>query len=98
MTPEGKIKAKVKKLLDRYPHYRFMPVQTGMGKVGLDFYVCSAGRFCAIETKAPGKMPTTLQAKTIKEIREQGAGETFVIDGSDIGMDALERWLMLGGK
>jgi hypothetical protein len=93
MTPEGKIKERVKRLLDRYPHYRFMPVQMGMGARTLDFLICVNGRFCAIETKKPGAEPTEQQSKIIRQIREAG-GETFVIDGSDIGMDGLEKWLL----
>ena len=96
MTPEGKIKQRIKRLLDNYPHYRFMPVQMGMGQTTLDFLICCNGRFCAIEAKAPGKQPTDQQRQRIKEIRAAG-GETFVIDG-DLGLDALEKWLILTSK
>lgn len=92
MTPEGKVKEKVKKLLDFYPHYRFMPVQMGMGSRTLDFLICYNGKFLAIETKKPGAEPTEQQKMIIRKIREAG-GETFVIDGSDIGFDALQDWL-----
>lgn len=92
MTPEGKVKATIKKMLDRYPHYRFMPVQMGMGTVTLDFLVCVNGRFLAIEAKAPGKEPTDLQRQTIRNIRAAG-GETFVIS-NELGLDALELWLI----
>lgn len=93
MTPEGKVKAQVKKLLDQFPHYRHMPVQMGMGKTTLDFLICYNGKFCGIETKRPGKEPTPLQRQTIREIRAAG-GDTFVIDGQ-LGMDALHKWLLL---
>lgn len=96
MTPEGKVKQRVKKLLDQFKHYRFMPVQMGMGTVTLDFLICVNGRFCAIETKAPGKEPTELQRQTIRNIRAAG-GETFVIS-DDNGLDALHKWLILSSK
>ncbi len=92
MTPEGKIKKRINAVLDRYPHYRFMPVPTGFGKRTLDYLICVTGKFCAIEAKKPGAEPTELQRNTIRAIREAG-GETFVIDG-DLGLDALEKWLL----
>lgn len=80
MTPEGKVKAAVKKELDRYPtHYREMPVPSGFGKSGLDFTVCFFGRFLAIETKAPKKVPTPRQEERIREITIAG-GITIVVD------------------
>src|SRR5271170_6018832 len=61
MTPEGKIKKKVKEWLEEIGAAYFMPVQTGYGKKNLDFLCCIKGRFVAIETKAPGKGMTPLQ-------------------------------------
>jgi phosphoglycolate phosphatase-like HAD superfamily hydrolase len=91
MTPEGKVKAKVKRYLDRYPdHYREMPVPTGYGKSGLDFTVCFFGHFLAIETKVPGKKPTPRQEQTIKAITAAG-GTVFVCDGTNY--DELEQLL-----
>jgi hypothetical protein len=72
MTPEGKVKAAVKKELDRYPHYREMPVPGGFGKSGLDFTVCFFGLFLAIETKADGKQPTKRQELRMEEIERAG--------------------------
>jgi hypothetical protein len=53
-TPEGKIKAMVKKALASLDpnHYSFMPVQSGFGTTGLDFFLCIRGKFIAVETKA----------------------------------------------
>lgn len=53
-TPEGKIKAMVKKALDALGEdcWRFMPVQTGFGTDALDFLLCIRGKFVTIETKA----------------------------------------------
>ena len=44
MTPEGKVKVKVKNLLNAYGAYHFWPVQTGMGARTLDCLGCHNGR------------------------------------------------------
>jgi hypothetical protein len=92
-TPEGKVKAKVNKLLSQYPVYRYMPVPGGFGVQTLDYLICHNGRFAAIETKAPGKQPTAIQHNVIREMRAAGA-EVFVIDGEDsVGFKRLSAWL-----
>lgn len=92
MTPEGKVKRDVNKLLDKYKAlYRFMPVPGGFGASSLDYLLCINGRFCAIETKAPGKKPTDRQKMVIGQIRRAG-GAVFVIDG-DEGLKQLEDYL-----
>ena len=60
MTPEGKVKIEVKKVLKSMPDcWWYMPVSNGMGRVGCpDFLVCYRGKFVAIETKAPGRAHT----------------------------------------
>src|SRR5690606_41709217 len=68
MTPEGRVKEKVKALLRRYGAYYFMPVQYGYGAPSVDFLVCHQGFFAAIETKAEGKKPTKRQALVLQEI------------------------------
>jgi len=93
MTPEGRVKEEVKKLLKKFGIYYFMPVQTGMGKPGLDFYCCHEGRFFAIETKAKGKKLTDRQQLTAAEIRAAG-GVVFEIIG-DVGFEDLREWLEL---
>jgi hypothetical protein len=91
-TPEGKIKARVKALLNYQPEcYYHMPVQNGMGRPTLDFIGCLCGRFFAIETKAPGKKPTPRQLLTIEDMVTAGA-KVFVIDG-DEGLEELQLWL-----
>lgn len=91
MTPEGKVKAKVRKLLKRYPVYSNWPVPCGYGTPMLDCIGALAGRCFAIETKAPGKTPTPRQEQTIAEMQAAGI-EVFVIDGDD-GITKLEEWL-----
>lgn len=73
MTPEGKIKAKVKALLKQYGAYYHMPVQNGMGEPTLDFVACLRGYYIAVETKAPGKKPTPRQLVTMEQMRAAGA-------------------------
>ena len=82
-TPESKVKAKVNKVLSKYPDiYKFMPVQTGYGVPSLDYLLCVRGNFVAIETKKAGGKPTERQERTIAEILSAG-GTTFVICGED---------------
>jgi len=80
VTPEGRVKVKVKKVLEYYRSsiYVHMPVQNGMGKPSLDFVGCFWGFFFAVETKAPGKVPTERQEQTIADMRAAGA-KVFVI-------------------
>lgn len=83
MTPEGRVKAAVKRILDDYvEHYREMPVPGGYGKSGLDFTVCFFGRFLSIETKAPGETPTPRQENTMRDIVRAG-GVAVSVDGTD---------------
>lgn len=91
MTPEGKVKVKVKNLLNAYGCYHFWPVQTGMGARTLDCLGCHNGRFFAIETKAPGKKMTEQQA-SIAERMEYSRCKVFVISNPD-DMSSLEAWL-----
>ena len=74
MTPEGKVKANLKRRLRAAfkDAYVFMPVQNGMGAPGLDFYCCIHGMFVAIETKAPGKELTERQDITRQQILAAG--------------------------
>ena len=95
MTPEGKIKAKVNKLLDDPRIYSFMPVQNGMGAAGLDYHCVvtwpGAAEAFFIETKAPGKKPTDRQRVLIERLEGMGI-KVFVIDG-DRGLEELRTWL-----
>jgi len=83
MTPEGKVKARIKKLLDscKYMYYH-MPVQSGYGKPSLDFIGCHMGRYFAIEAKAPGKEMTPRQEITRDDILAAG-GKVFTVDGPE---------------
>lgn len=68
MTPEGKVKQSVRKVLADHQCYWFFPVQNGMGRTGIpDVIGCiptvitpdmvgkTFGQFIAVETKSFGK-------------------------------------------
>lgn len=60
MTPEGKVKKKVKEYLVSIGAWYYMPVSNGMGRSGCpDIIACYKGHFMAFETKAPGKLKNT---------------------------------------
>lgn len=86
MTPEGRVKSKVKKALDKLGSdcWRFMPVQGGYGSVALDFILSIRGRFVAIETKAPGKKLTPLQEQTKAAIEAAGGIVLVVWDETSL--------------
>jgi hypothetical protein len=82
MTPEGKVKDAVKKVLKKHGVWYFMPMQNGFGVVGIpEFICCFHGIFLGVETKAPGKREQTTpnQDRVLREIKEHG-GYTIVVD------------------
>jgi hypothetical protein len=93
MTPEGRVKNKVRAVLNQYAPgvWYFMPVQNGMGKPALDFIGAAWGQAFAVETKAPGKKPTPRQDGTIAAMA-LAYYKVFVIDGDTT---ELETWLLL---
>lgn len=78
MTPEGRVKAKLREYLRRQSAYWFMPVQTGYGATSLDFLVCQDGEFYAYETKAAGGKLTPRQELVSRQIRAAG-GHVFKV-------------------
>ena len=93
-TPEAKVKAKIKKILEENGVYYAMPIGTGYGRSGVpDFLCCVDGKFLAIEAKATDKdKPTALQMREMKRIEEAG-GETIVIYAENV--DKLGKVLTL---
>lgn len=84
VTPEAKVKAKVKKGLKDIGAYYAMPVTGGYGNSGVpDFLVCHKGGFYGIECKANGNKPTALQQSNLENIRNAG-GLAFVVDESNV--------------
>lgn len=91
-TPEGRVKDAIKRELKVRGIWYYMPVQNGMGVVGVpDFICCFNGRFLAIETKAPGKLNTLTanQRARIDEINAAG-GEAVVVDNVLILKEVLD--------
>lgn len=84
MTPEAKVKAKVKRILAELGAYYAMPVTGGYGNSGVpDFLVCLRGRFIAIECKANGGKTTALQDKHLADIRGAG-GLSLIIHEANV--------------
>lgn len=80
MTPEAKVKAKVKAILKKHGAYYAMPIGTGYGSSGVpDFLVCLCGSFIGIECKAGKGKLTALQNKNLGEIEAAG-GKTYIVN------------------
>ncbi len=78
MTPEAKVKLKVRRLLDDLQIYYFFPPANGYGRAGIpDIILCSQGLFGAIECKAGRGKLTALQERELDKINAAG-GFTFV--------------------
>lgn len=92
MTPEGRTKARIKKVLLLHGCGMFMPVQTGFGSPELDF-ICAVNRqlhdakgrvrfvweHFLIEAKAHGQDPSPRQWQLIATHRAAGR-KVFIID------------------
>jgi hypothetical protein len=94
-TPEGKVKEKIRGVLQKYGAYYFQPVQMGIGAAGLDFHCTIAcGEFALaffVEAKEEGKHVTPRQAHFIEE-REKQKCKCFIVD-NDVTLRELDRWL-----
>lgn len=80
MTPEGKIKARVDKLLHQYKIWYFSPQSGPYGRSGIpDRIAIVEGLFVGIEVKADKtKKPTRLQIDCMAKIEAAG-GKCFVV-------------------
>jgi len=96
MTPEGKVKKKVKEYLQSIGAWYYMPVSNGMGRVGCpDILVCYKGLFLAFETKAPGKIAnvTANQQRELDGILRVNGSAHVVDDVEQVKavIDTIER-------
>jgi hypothetical protein len=90
-TPESKVKAQIRKILETTRAYYAMPIGTGYGNSGVpDFLVCHKGRFIGIEAKAGKGTTTALQEKHLADIRAAG-GTAFVVN--EHNLDQLKEML-----
>ena len=95
-TPEGKVKAAVRKILTRLGIYHFMPPGMGLGRSGIpDIIGCKNGKFIAIECKAGKGKTTALQERELIAICNAG-GFTFVVN--ETCLDELEERLLAWTK
>lgn len=97
MTPEAKVKKRVKEVLEGMyvagiKIYYFMPPANGYGRAGIpDFVGIIDGRFFAIETKAGKGKTTALQDRELCRIREAG-GIALVVNEENL--DSIRAYLM----
>lgn len=90
MTPERRVKTKVRKVLDTLGAYYVMPVTGGYGNSGApDFLVCLHGRFIGIECKAGKNTTTPLQEKNLRQIEKSG-GVALVVNDENVDVFATE--------
>ncbi len=95
-TPEKKVKAAVRKVLDRLGIYHFMPPGMGLGRSGIpDIIGCYNGRFIAIECKAGKGQLTALQARELGSIKAAGG---FVFVAREDNLEEMEGRLLLWTK
>lgn len=94
MTPEGKVKARLKKQLNELGVYHFSPFQAGMGRAGIpDVIGCYRGVFVAFECKAGSNKPTALQEREMQAIREAG-GHAYVINEDNVNdLQEILKWI-----
>lgn len=94
MTPEGKVKARLKKQLNELGIYHFSPFQAGMGRAGIpDVIGCYRGVFVAFECKAGSNKPTALQEREMQAIREAG-GYAHVINEDNVNdLQEILKWI-----
>lgn len=99
MTPEGKVKAKIKDYLKSIGAWFYMPVSNGMGRVGCpDILVCYKGLFFAFEVKAPGKRKNTTpnQDREISDI-QRANGLALVVDDVEQVKEAIDAKILGAG-
>lgn len=92
-TPESRVKALCKTVLKTEGWWHYMPMQNGMGVVGIpDIIACKNGQFLAVETKAPGKRKNTTanQDRVLGELAAAGAW-VIVVDDVEQLIDFLEK-------
>lgn len=93
MSPEGAVKARVKKLLVEFGAWYFMPVSNGMGRHGIpDVIACLNGHFLAVECKAGKGRTTALQDRELATITSAG-GLTLVVSDVQESQDILRATL-----
>lgn len=84
MTPEAKVKKRIKETLDSMGAYFLQPIGTGFGSNGApDIVACYKGMFIGIEAKAGKGKTTALQEFNLKRIEGMG-GLALVINETNV--------------
>ena len=97
MTPEGKVKQKIKQWYkDNLPnHWRVSPRGGPFGKTGCsDDVICWLGFFVAVEVKSETGQLTDLQLKNLRDVQLAG-GIAAVVKGYDVDRLELVKQLVL---
>ncbi len=91
MTPEGRVKEKVKEIFKRHDVWYYMPVQTGYGTHGIpDFLACVAGRLLGVECKGTDDgRPTPLQTLCMDRIVRSKGCTYLATPGTIAGLENL---------
>lgn len=95
MTPEAKVKKKVKETLNDMGAYFLQPIGTGYGAMGApDIVACYKGCFIGIECKAGKGKTTALQEFNLKKIDTNG-GLAIVINEVNVSqlMELIQQWV-----
>lgn len=99
MTPEGWEKKEVDaflKLLGPEHVWVMKPYMAGMGASGVpDYCLCLIGAYWSLEIKRPGKKPTPLQERRMREVCR--AGGHAVAGTAEVVIVELRRWLAARG-
>lgn len=82
MTPEGRVKADIKRLLKGRRIWHYSPVSNGMGVHGIpDFVCCWNGSWLGVEAKAPGKLANVSRVQNYQfELIRKSGGTVLVVD------------------
>lgn len=91
MRDEKGVKENVKRLLDAFGYFWWMPPANGFGKVGVsDFHALKNGVFIAIETKFGSNKPTVHQKAFLESVQ---ACEAFAFVVTDKNLEWLKSFL-----
>lgn len=91
MTPENKVKKKIKEAVEARGGFYYAIVETGFGNRFVDGIACLRGRFIAIEAKAGAKPPTPRQLFNLRQCKK-AQGLTAIVHGLE-AIPQFEAWL-----
>jgi hypothetical protein len=95
MTPEAKVKKRIKETLDSMGAYFLQPIGTGFGSNGApDIVACYKGMFIGVEAKAGKGKTTALQEFNLTRIRVND-GLALVINETNVSQlrELIESWV-----